>query len=175
MLVFKQFLTFLNDCCPIRHLWQLKTVVFLHRCLICAVQLSRICWCYCAKCCHAECRSTKCRGAIWRAAKIRMTAPRTPYWSGWTNTVDLLVTTSSDQWLFMLKKIIFLFYKTSDLYEEGNCTEPFPSVRLPRRLCFVGHPRSKKSRVMDLLRGSSPFPRIHNLHNNFICSRTLLS
>jgi hypothetical protein len=36
---------------------------------------------------------------------------------------DLLVSTSSDQLLFILKTIIFLFYKTTYLNEEVSGTE----------------------------------------------------
>jgi hypothetical protein len=46
-------------------------------------------------------------------------------------TVDLLVLTSLDQ-LLKLKNIISLLYKTSYLNEEVNCTEPSPSVGVPR-------------------------------------------
>jgi hypothetical protein len=45
------------------------------------------------------------------------------------DTVDLLVLTSLDQFVF--KNIIFLFYKTSYLNEEANGTEPSPSVSIP--------------------------------------------
>jgi len=32
---------------------------------------------------------------------------------------------------FYIENITYLFYKTSYLYEEVNCTEPFPSVSIP--------------------------------------------
>jgi hypothetical protein len=51
-------------------------------------------------------------------------APRIPM-------VYLLVKTILDQMLLILKIIYFSFYKTSYLNEEMNCTEPFPSVRVP--------------------------------------------
>jgi hypothetical protein len=40
--------------------------------------------------------------------------------------VDLLVLTRLDQFLFYNENIIYLFYETSYLYEEVNCTENFP-------------------------------------------------
>jgi hypothetical protein len=45
---------------------------------------------------------------------------------GRLSMVDLLVLTSLDQLLFKIENIIKLFYKTSCLNEEVNCTEPFP-------------------------------------------------
>jgi hypothetical protein len=42
------------------------------------------------------------------------------------NTVDLLVQTILSKLLNM-----FLLYKTRYLNEEVNCTEPFPSIRVP--------------------------------------------
>jgi hypothetical protein len=50
----------------IRYLWQLKTVVFLHWCLICAILLSEngvsLCWFpfYYADCHDAQCHFTEC-------------------------------------------------------------------------------------------------------------------
>ncbi len=49
---------------------------------------------------------------------------------GRMNTVDLLVPTSSDQLLFVLK-LYFSFFKTTYLNEDVLCNEPFPSVRVP--------------------------------------------
>jgi hypothetical protein len=46
-------------------------------------------------------------------------------------TVYLLVLTSLIHLLFMLIILFTFFYKLSYLNEEVNCTEPFPSVRLP--------------------------------------------
>ncbi len=45
-------------------------------------------------------------------------------------TVDNLVLTSYDQFIFLLK-ILIPFVKTSYLNEEVNCTEPSPSVCVP--------------------------------------------
>jgi hypothetical protein len=60
-------------------------------------------------------------------------------------TVDLLVLTSLDQLLFILKILftLFLFYKPGYLNEEVNCTEPSPSVSLFSRqtvnlICYAG-------------------------------------
>jgi hypothetical protein len=48
------------------------------------------------------------------------------------STVNLLVLTSLNL-LLLIVKTLFTFYKTSNLNEEVNCTEPSPSVRV---LCF---------------------------------------
>ncbi len=50
---------------------------------------------------------------------------------GRISTVNLLVLISYDQRLLILKKVVFVFYKSSCLNEEVNCTEPSPSVRVP--------------------------------------------
>jgi hypothetical protein len=50
---------------------------------------------------------------------------------GRLSTVDLLVLTSFDQLLFILKILFNLFSKISYLNEEANSTEPSPSVRIP--------------------------------------------
>jgi hypothetical protein len=49
---------------------------------------------------------------------------------GWLNTVDLLVLTSLDKLLLILKINFFLFYKTSYLNKKVNHAEPSPSVRV---------------------------------------------
>jgi hypothetical protein len=48
------------------------------------------------------------------------------------STADLLVLTSLDPAAFYFENISDLFHKTSYLNEEVNCTEPLPSVSLPR-------------------------------------------
>jgi hypothetical protein len=53
------------------------------------------------------------------------------YLRGRISTVDLLVLTSLDEVLFNLKLYFPFFTKTTYLNEEVNCTDPFPSVRLP--------------------------------------------
>jgi hypothetical protein len=62
------------------------------------------------------------------------------YWGGRLNTIDLLLLTSLDQLIFMLKILFQFFYKTSYLNEEVNCTEPSPSVSIPckgrKALCY---------------------------------------
>jgi len=45
--------------------------------------------------------------------------------------VDLLVLTSLGQVIFKSKILITLVKKTSYLNKEVNCTESFPSVRVP--------------------------------------------
>jgi hypothetical protein len=54
-----------------------------------------------------------------------------PYGTGWFSTVDLLVLTSSEQLLFVLKLHFSFFAKQPMPNEEVNCTEPFLSVRVP--------------------------------------------
>ncbi len=44
------------------------------------------------------------------------------------STTDLLVLTSLDDLLLILKTLV-TFYEMSYVYEEVNCTEPSPSVR----------------------------------------------
>ncbi len=46
-------------------------------------------------------------------------------------TVDNLVLTSYDQFIFMLKILIHFVTKTRYLNEEVNCTEPSPLVCVP--------------------------------------------
>ncbi len=53
------------------------------------------------------------------------------YLGGRFSTVDLLVLTSLDQFVSKLKILFFLFYKTSYLNEEVNCTEPSTSISVP--------------------------------------------
>jgi len=64
--------------------------------------------------------------------------PGNPYGRGRLSTVDLLVLTSLDKLLFILK-YYFPFYKTSYLNEEVNCTEPSPSVSVPLLSSFWLH------------------------------------
>ncbi len=54
-----------------------------------------------------------------------------PYGRGRLNTVDLLVLTCIDQLLYKLNNFLPFFTKRSHLNEEGNLSEPFPSVRIP--------------------------------------------
>ncbi len=56
--------------------------------------------------------------------------PGKSYWRERLGTVDLLVLTSLYT-LPLILELYFLFYKTTNLNEEVNRTEPFPSVRLP--------------------------------------------
>jgi hypothetical protein len=52
------------------------------------------------------------------------------YYRERVSTVDLLVLTCSDQLLLILKVYIYFFYQTSYINEEGDCTEPSPTVRI---------------------------------------------
>ncbi len=60
-----------------------------------------------------------------------MSSAGTSYWRGRLSTVDLRVLASLNQLLFYIEIIIILFYKTSYLNEEINCTEPSPLVSIP--------------------------------------------
>ncbi len=77
----------------IRHLWQLKTVVFLHWCLICAVLLqaycitsctvhARLCTLYCAPLalwCMFYCSSLKRASLLWHTPSYKH---KKIYWTG---------------------------------------------------------------------------------------------
>jgi hypothetical protein len=52
-----------------------------------------------------------------------------PHWWGRLNTVDLIVLTSLDRLIFILK-ILFTFLKTRHLNEGVSCTKPTSSVRV---------------------------------------------
>ncbi len=54
------------------------------------------------------------------------------YWRGRLSMVDLLSLTRSDQLLLYWRIFFTLFDKTSCLNEEVKCTEPSPSVNIPR-------------------------------------------
>jgi hypothetical protein len=47
------------------------------------------------------------------------------------STADFLILTSVDQLPLVLKINVFLFFKTSNLNVEVNCSESSPSVRVP--------------------------------------------
>jgi len=49
---------------------------------------------------------------------------------GRISTIDLLVLTSSDRLLFMIKKYFSFFDRTSYLNKEANSTEPFSKCSL---------------------------------------------
>ncbi len=55
---------------------------------------------------------------------------RKSYWMGRLHTVDLLLLLGIDL-LLLHWSIICLFYKTSYLTEEVNCSEPFPQLVFP--------------------------------------------
>ncbi len=57
--------------------------------------------------------------------------PGNPHWRERISTVDLLVPTSSDLLLLMIKKYVLLFYETSYLNEEVNRAELSLSVSVP--------------------------------------------
>ncbi len=58
-------------------------------------------------------------------AYLPLTWAGTSCWRGRLNTVDLLVLTSLEH-LLLIVKILLSFYKTSYHNEEVNCTEPSP-------------------------------------------------
>ncbi len=65
------------------------------------------------------------------SATLELIKAGKPYWGGRLSTVDLLVLTSLDQLLLIIKFLFHLCYKTSYLNEEVNCTVPSPSVSFP--------------------------------------------
>jgi hypothetical protein len=66
--------------------------------------------------------ATKNAGNGERTKKPMKDRPRNPYRRGRLSTVDLLVPTSLDHMLLILRTL-FTFYKTSYLNEEVKCTE----------------------------------------------------
>ncbi len=60
-----------------------------------------------------------------------ITKPETPFWRGRICTINLLVLTSSDHLLLILKRYTSLFSLISFLNEEVNCTKPFLLARVP--------------------------------------------
>jgi hypothetical protein len=106
-------------CAPvlIRHPWQLKTVVSLHWCLICANLLHR-----------------KLKNGFplphtkLKAEHCCLSWSRNTYWRGRFSNIDLLVSLYQ---LFLIMQTFLLLSKTSYLYEEVNCTKPSSYVRVP--------------------------------------------
>jgi len=81
-----------------------------------------------------------------------LAGPGNTHWRGMFSTVDLLVLTSLDQLLWILKIYIYSFYKTSYLYKEVKCTEPSPSVSIPwlgqnQKLAFHCDPKIVKLEI----------------------------
>ncbi len=73
----------------------------------------------------------------FRRKPLKITFSGNPYWRGSISTVDLLSLSSSDQLLFMLKRCFSFSYKTTNLNLEVKCTNPSPSIRIPRVFyCF---------------------------------------
>jgi len=64
-------------------------------------------------------------------------------WKGRLSTVDLLARTSLDQLLWILI-VLFIYFKTSFLNEEVNCTEPSPTVSIPWTLTLAEFAESGK-------------------------------
>jgi hypothetical protein len=58
---------------------------------------------------------------------------RTPTEGGWLSTFDLPVLTSLDQLIFYEILFYIFFTKYATYMRRGTCTEPFPSVSIPRR------------------------------------------
>ncbi len=66
---------------------------------------------------------------LTRQERLARDERRKSYWRGRLPTVNLLVLTSLNQLLFIIK-ILFTFHKTSYLNEEVNFTEPSPSANI---------------------------------------------
>jgi len=64
--------------------------------------------------------------------RTEIVSPGNPNLRGRISMVDILVLTSLDLLLCILKLYIFFFCKTIYLNGEVNCTEPSPSVSFPR-------------------------------------------
>ncbi len=69
-------------------------------------------------------------GGLCYKILFRPTHARKSYWRGRFSTVDLLLLIDIDL-LLLHWSINCLFYKTSYLNEEVNCTEPFPQLVFP--------------------------------------------
>jgi len=65
----------------------------------------------------------------WISFFPKKEAAGSPNWRGRLSTVDLLVLASLYLLIFYTENNICVCYKTTYLYEEVNCTEPFPSVK----------------------------------------------
>ncbi len=78
------------------------------------------------------CKESATKTIIPNRACLKCTLVRAgnPHTRERIRTVDLLVLTSREQQLFILK-LYFLFHKTTYLKEEVSCIEPSPSVRAP--------------------------------------------
>jgi hypothetical protein len=75
-----------------------------------------------------------CCVCISKLSLVRMERtlrPRNPQWKGRISTVHHRVLYSSNMLLLLLKIRIFLLYKIGYLNAEVNCTEPYPSLRVP--------------------------------------------
>ncbi len=74
---------------------------------------------------------SRLKDKVTQVSKQEKPYPGNHYWSGRICAIYLLVLTSSDQLLLIMKMSISLFYKTSYFIEEVNCIEPTPSGRVP--------------------------------------------
>ncbi len=68
---------------------------------------------------------------------VRSLFPGKTFWRGRTSTVDLLVLTSLDQLLFVLKKYFPQFTKQPILIRRSTVLSPSPSVRVPWLFHFL--------------------------------------
>ena len=113
-----------------------------------------------------------------------MAVPGNTYQRGRICTIDLLILTSLDQLLLILKLWFILFYWTNYLNEVVKCTEPSPSVRdrwLTSLLCstFKIFQDIRGQVFDDLNRRNSKQNATHFISQNFksilICFRQSIS
>ncbi len=62
---------------------------------------------------------------------LRLYHAGNPYWKGRISTVDLLVLTSSNQLLIILKKCLYFIQNNLSQYKEVNCTYSSPLENIP--------------------------------------------
>ncbi len=91
-------------------------------------------------CWFLACMSFKFNQYIWRerlVPQLCLLLALNSYWRGRNSTIDLLVLTSLDNRLLILKSFFLLFNKTSYINKVVNCTEYSPSMRVPWLLGWV--------------------------------------
>ncbi len=83
---------------------------------------------------------------------------------GWVSTIDLLVIPCL---LELLLNIANIFYKTSYLNQEVNCTEPSPSVRGPCKKVILRDCPRYKAAADDRMAEEDGSGRVHDLDRKF--------
>ncbi len=80
-----------------------------------------------------------CQGILsYRLKFLGLVKIGSPYWKGRLSTVDLLVLTSLDQLLLIVNHYL-LFYKTSYLNGEVNCTLPSTKCSVIKNISRLPH------------------------------------